>query len=121
MSHRFDEGLRTIDQTIELIEANGDCLYMPEALRTKGAILLSMAQDLEEAAESCFEQSLEWSRSQRALAWELRTMTDLARLVAARGQSEKARALLLPVIGQFTEGFDTADLKAAERLLSALA
>ena len=121
VSHRLDEGLRTINQTIELIEANGDFLYMAEALRMKGVILLSMAEDTEERAEACFAQSLEWSRRQGALAWELRTTTDLAKLAASRGQSEKARALLLPVFGQFTEGLDTADLKAAERLLSALA
>ena len=90
---------------------------MPEALRTEGAILLSMASDTEDDAEACFAQSLELSRQQGALAWELRTATELAKLVASRGQSEKARTLLLPVFQQFTEGFDTADLKAAERLL----
>lgn len=120
-SHRFDEGLRTINETIELIEANGDFLYMPEALRTKGVILLSMPRDSNEGAESCFAQSLEWSRRQGALSWELRATTELAKLALSRGQLKKARALLLPVFDQFTEGFDTADLKAAEQLLSAIA
>ncbi|WP_254020540.1 ATP-binding protein [Mesorhizobium escarrei] len=121
VSHRFDEGLRTINETIKLIEANGDFLYMPEALRTKGDILLSMARDSDEDAETCFAQSLEWSRRQGALSWELRTTIDLAKLAASRGQSKEVRTLLLPVFERFTEGFDTADLKAAERLLSARA
>ena len=50
----------------------------------------------------------------------LRTAVDLARLLADRGQRKGARSLLQPVIEQFVEGSDTADLKAAERLLATL-
>ena len=73
-----------------------------------------------EDAEQCFMQSLELSRRQGARAWELRTATDLAALFANQGQSERGRALLQPVFEQFVEGWDTADLKAAERVLSNL-
>jgi predicted ATPase len=52
--------------------------------------------------------------------WELRTATDLAKLMAAQGQREDARALLEPVFTWFVEGMDTDDLKAAERLLTTL-
>ena len=38
----------------------------------------------------------------------------------ARDAPDDARALLRPVFEQFTEGADTADLKAAERLLATL-
>jgi predicted ATPase len=44
----------------------------------------------------------------------------LAKLWSERGQIENARALLRPVYAQFTEGFDTADLRAADRLLATL-
>jgi predicted ATPase len=66
-------------------------------------------------------RSLELSRRQGARAWELCTATDLARLLSAQGRGQDARALLQPVFEQFTEGSDTADLKAAERLLATLA
>jgi predicted ATPase/DNA-binding winged helix-turn-helix (wHTH) protein len=112
---RFDESLDSINDTIKLIEANGDLMYMPEALRVKGGILLSMAQEAD--AEPCFARSLALARRQGALAWELRTTTDFAKLVASHGQPEKARELLLPVFQQFTEGSDTTDLMAAGRLL----
>ena len=39
---RFDEALALINETISLVEANGDILYMPEALRVKGSVFLSM-------------------------------------------------------------------------------
>jgi predicted ATPase len=93
---------------------------MPELLRVKGNLLLSMPQRDVDGAEICFTQSLELSRRQGARAWELRTSTDLAALLADQGRSDSARTLLQPVFGQFTEGSDTADLKAAERLLATL-
>jgi predicted ATPase len=38
-----------------------------------------------------------------------------------QGKREKARELLAPVYGWFTEGFDTLDLKEAQMLLAELA
>ena len=46
---------------------------------------------------------------------------DLARLWADRGERRNAHDLLAPVYGWFTEGFNTADLKNAKRLLGELA
>jgi predicted ATPase len=90
---------------------------MPELLRVKGGLLLSLPQHSDEAAEMCFMRSLELSRHQAARAWELRSAIDLAVLLAGQGKSMSARTLLQPVFEQFVEGSNTADLKAAERLL----
>ena len=114
---QFDEGIAQADETIRLLETNGDLFYMPEALRVKGRILLAMPQPVPVDAEALFRQSLDLSRGQGAQAWELRTAIDLAALLAARGQTARAQTLLLPVYEQFVEGLDTADLKAAARLL----
>jgi predicted ATPase len=54
-----------------------------------------------------------------ALFWELRAATSLARLLSDQGRSVNATALLQPVYDRFTEGFGTADLKAAKALLDA--
>jgi predicted ATPase/DNA-binding winged helix-turn-helix (wHTH) protein len=115
---RFDEGITLIDETIRLVEANGDLAYMPESLRVKGRLILAMRQPNEDEAEMCFTRSLELSRRQGARGWELRTAIDSAELLDAQGRRECARALLRPVFDQFVEGYETADLKAAERLLS---
>jgi len=93
---------------------------MPELLRVKAGLLASMPQPSAGDAEKYLMQSLELSRRQGARAWELRTATDLAALLASQRRSESARALLRPVFEQFVEGADTADLKAAERLLATL-
>ena len=117
---RFDEALALIDETIRLVEANGDLSYMPESLRVKGRLLLAMPRPDREHAESYFMQSLEMSRRQGARTWELRTAIDLAALLRDQGRSDSARALLRPVFEQFAAGSDTADLRAAERLLATL-
>jgi tetratricopeptide (TPR) repeat protein len=117
---RFAEGMTLVDEAIRQVDANGDLTYMPELLRAKGGLLLSMPQPNDDDAEACFMQSLEFSRRQAARAWELRTAVDFAALLAARGQTARARALLQPVFEQFVEGLDTADLQAAERLLATL-
>jgi hypothetical protein len=51
----------------------------------------------------------------------LRTAVDLAALWAGQGRVKEARALLHPVVEQFTDGRDTPDFEAAERLLTTLA
>jgi predicted ATPase len=52
---------------------------------------------------------------------ELRVSMSLARLWRDQGKRDKARELLAPVYGWFTEGFDTPDLKQAKALLNELA
>ena len=116
----FAEGVTLIDETIRATEANGDLCYMPELLRVKGGLLLSMPRSRSGDAEACFMQSLEISRQQSARAWELRAGTDLAALLAAQGRGESACALLQPVFERFAEGSDTVDLQAAACLLATL-
>ena len=117
---QFGEALRLIDDTIVRVEANGDLLHLPEALRMKGRVLLSMPQPLAREAEMCFVQSLDCSRQQAARSWQLRTAVDLASLWVAQGDRERAQAVLRPIFEEFVEGLETADLKVAERLLATL-
>jgi len=44
----------------------------------------------------------------------------LARLRRQHGKQQEPAALLAPILGWFTEGFDTADLQAAHTLLDDL-
>ena len=117
---QVEEGMTLVDEVIERVEAKGDLVHLPEALRVKGSVLLSLPQRRTHDAEKCFLQSLDWSRSQGARSWELRTAVDLAALWASQGQQDRARALLQPIVKAFVEGLDTADLKSAEHLLTTL-
>jgi predicted ATPase len=53
--------------------------------------------------------------------WELRAATSPAQLWAEVGRRAEAYDLLAPVLGWFTEGFYTVDLKDAKALLDELA
>ena len=84
-------------------------------------MLLGMdASGSESCAEELLQQSLDWARSQRALSWELRAVSSLARLRLRQGDPQEGRACLEPVYARFTQGFDTADLTAARQLLNGL-
>ena len=65
-------------------------------------------------------QALDAARRQQAKSWELRPATSLSRLWQQQGKRAEAHALLAPIYGWFTEGFDTADLQEAKALLEAL-
>jgi hypothetical protein len=73
-------------------------------------------------AESPTDRAGSWRRELAgSVAWELRAATSLARLWRDQGKRAEARALLAPIYGWFTEGFDTADLIEAKALLEELA
>jgi predicted ATPase len=116
MTGRLELALVTINETIALVERNGDLFNMPELLRIKGDFLASL-EDARQA-EECFLGSLELAGRQSALCWELRTTTSLARLRLRQGRREEARDALIQVYGRFNEGFETADLKVAKQLLT---
>ena len=96
----------------------GERMWNAELHRIHGLVLMS--ENKREESEASFEQALLIAREQQAKSLELRAATSLARLWCEQGRRSEARELLAPVYGWFTEGFDTADLKEAKRLLDEL-
>ena len=121
MCGRSPAALARIDETLALVERNGDHLYMPEVLRTKGNILAGAVFDDAEAAEACYLSSLDCARRQSAKAWELRTATSLADLRVRQGRAKEAAELLSAVYSGFSEGFGSKDLQVAKALLAGIA
>jgi predicted ATPase len=72
-------------------------------------------------AETWLQRAQEVARRQEDKSLELRAAMSLARLWQQQGKQAEARALLAPIYGWFTEGFDTADLQEAKVLLEELA
>jgi predicted ATPase len=115
------DALDAIDDAIARAERTEELWQFAELLRVKGElVLLEGAAPQAAAAEDYFQRALDWARRQGALSWELRAAASLARLQCDHGRSAEAVALLQPVYDRFTEGFETADLKAAKALLDAL-
>ncbi len=112
------QGLDAIDEALARSERNEDRWCVAELLRIKGELLLLQGgSGAAAAAEDHYQQALGWARRQGALSWELRAATSLARLLRDQNRSTEAIALLAPIYNRFTEGFDTADLKAAKALI----
>lgn len=115
------EGLAVIDRALERSEHNDERWCTAELLRIKAELVLRAgAPDAPSSAEAHFKQALDWASRQGALSWELRCAIGLARLWQAQGDGARARKLLEPVYGRFSEGFATADLVAAKTLLASL-
>jgi predicted ATPase len=118
---QIGEGLSALEAAITRADETEERYGIAELLRLKGELLLLQgAPGAAAMAEDHFQQALGWARRQGALSWELRAATSFARLLRDRGRPADAAALLQPVYDRFTEGFDTADLKAANALLSDL-
>jgi predicted ATPase len=116
---RNEAALGAIEQAIATSEETGERWCLAEILRIKAG-LLSATERAGDQVEILFARSLEIARSQQARCWELRTACDLASLWRSKGRANEALQLLQPIYAQFTEGFDTADLRHAKLILDSL-
>jgi predicted ATPase len=117
---QIEKAIHLMDMALDRAQKTGERWYETELHRIKGELLLSQSFTAEEQAEACFQNALEVARGQSAKSLELRASMSLSRLWQRQGRQEDARKLLAEIYGWFTEGFDTADLKAAKALLEEL-
>jgi predicted ATPase len=114
------EGLQTLAAALATAEASRAHWADAELHRLRGDLLGRLPSADWTEVEACFRTALRVAREQGTLGFELRAAVDLARLLSAQQRQAEARALLAPVYGWFTEGFDTPDLKDAKALLDEL-
>lgn len=93
----------------------------PEILRAHAkAILKTESAEARAEANELLTRSLAIAQDQGSLAWQLRTATTLALNYQSEDRHRDAKSLLEPIYGQFSEGFETADLRLAESVLASL-
>ena len=138
-ARQSEEGLRIIEESLDLAHRNAEACYLAELYRIKGELLLKQANVRSPSqaatagrgeaalktpaaaqAEACFHQSIKFAQRQKAKSWELRAVMSLARLYQKQNKQQEARGLLERVYDRFTEGFDTSDLREAKALLDEL-
>ena len=115
---QFDDAWHCIGEALSAVETTKERWYEAEINRISGEIALQLPQLGSRQAETYFERALTIARAQQAKSWELRAGMSAARFWLDQGMREKANALLAPIYGWFTEGFDTHDLKQAKALLA---
>src|SRR5207302_4331161 len=114
-----EAALASVAAGLKAVEKMGGAPLEAELCRLRGEALLAGAGTVTEA-ETAMQQAIDVARRQNAKSWELRGTTSLARLRRHQGRPQEAVALLAPILGWFTEGLDTVDLKAARTLLDDL-
>jgi predicted ATPase len=118
---RPQEGLQVVEEGFASVARTGAQFYSPSLHHVTGELLLAQNPCEVAETEQYFRRAIEIARWQSARSEELRATTSLARLLAKQGRRDEARTMLAEIYCWFTEGFDTADLKDAKRLLDRLA
>jgi class 3 adenylate cyclase/predicted ATPase len=118
---QIDDARYCIGEAMAAIETSRESWYEAELNRVAGKIALKLPEPGSAKAQAYFERALAVARQQQAKSWELRAAMSMARLWRDQGKPQRARELLAPVYGWFTEGFETLDLKEAKKLLDELA
>src|SRR5262249_49108528 len=139
---QHEQALASLAEAHAFCEASGEFYWAAEVARLRGAILLQQAAGRSPTsgrpssgtagakrraqgsataeAEACLGEALGIAQQQHAKGGELRAAIGLARLWRGQGKSRDAHELLSGVLGWFTEGFETADVREAQALVAEL-
>ena len=113
------EASRALDKAFDLVERTGERWWEAELHRLRGQSLVK-ATDRTHEAEVCYQNALRIAREQGAKSLELRAAISFSQLWCYQNRKQDARDLLAPVYDWFTEGLETANLRAARALLEEL-
>jgi predicted ATPase len=119
-SGQIEPGLAALADALARLPSGRGFFFEAELQRLRGELLLRRAAPDALQAEECFHHAQAIARRQGAKSLELRATMSLSRLWQRQGQRTAAQALLAPLYGWFTEGFETPDLQEARALLAAL-
>jgi tetratricopeptide (TPR) repeat protein len=115
---------------LKISERHGEVASKVELYRLMGESARALARTGEiEAAththsgstlspEACFRAAVELARKQGAKSFELRSSIALAEVMVDRGLDAEARDLVRNIRSQFSEGFETQDLRDADSFLN---
>src|SRR5262249_4050266 len=115
-----EESLQALAEAHTIVEQHDLRWWEAEIHRLRGVLLLRQPGMSQAEAETWLQRALDVARRQEAKSLELRAAMSPSRLWQRQGKHAAAHALLVPIYGWFTEGFDTADLQEAKALLEAL-
>jgi predicted ATPase len=107
-------GLKVVSEAAQIAQMNNEswCDAMLELERGE-LLLLDPSEETRGEADAAFKHAIDIATHQSAKILELRASVARARLVAAKGEAQKAFDMLWPICGWFAEGFETADLLRA--------
>jgi class 3 adenylate cyclase/predicted ATPase/DNA-binding PadR family transcriptional regulator len=117
---KLAEARLCLEQARNVFARGGNYWYEVECLRIEGRLAAHTQINDAALAERCFEQALALARQRGQRGFALRAADGLARLLAAKGQTERARTLLQQELQFFADQPDRGDRSDAKVLLRSL-
>jgi DNA-binding winged helix-turn-helix (wHTH) protein/tetratricopeptide (TPR) repeat protein len=114
----LEQALLLVAEARALVESTAELRFEAELHRLEGELRLQRNQP--DAAERCFRRAIALARQQGARWWELRAQVSLARLCREQRRRAAVCRALAPIVGSFTEGISTADVREGRQLLAEL-
>lgn len=111
----YQKGLMYLREALTLADRNGDCWYNAESLRLMGKFLLQLGEF--EEGEAYLKRALANGRDQQAKVFQLRAAISLSQLWQQQNRPLQGRQMVATILDSFNEGFDTLELKNAQRHL----
>jgi class 3 adenylate cyclase/tetratricopeptide (TPR) repeat protein len=108
-----------VAQALAEVEASGLAAWACDVALAEGEVALAHGGEHRALARSAFESALDMARAQGARSWQLRAALALAELAAEDEGPGAALALVEPILQDFPEGRDGAELQRAMRRLAA--
>ena len=115
-----DEALAVLGEASKVMEKTDARCLEAEIYRIRGAVLLRKSKEFHEDAVSDFKMAMKVASHQNAMSYQLLAAMELARVLGDSGRDDEGYALLATIYARFTEGFETAYLRKAKRLLDHL-
>ena len=119
-TQRYSEARQIVEQTLAEVLSNELYIYRSELLRLRGELILAKTPEQSAVVEHSFQEAIDISHRQQAKTLELRATVSLARLWQTLGKPKQAYQAVKTLYDQFSEGFDTADLRNAKTLIDAV-
>jgi class 3 adenylate cyclase/tetratricopeptide (TPR) repeat protein len=113
-----EEAREALGNAFRALEAHGERHWEAELYRLEGELLSLGAGAERIRVQRAFQRALEVARAQGARSLELRAAISQARWAQHHGDGAGAAKTLDVLYRTFTEGLDTADLRAAKDLLA---
>ena len=113
-------GQRVLTEAFEVLERTEENAEAARLHGIRGELFLMQGVSSYPVAERSFQEALSVAREQQAKSFELRAAIGLGRLWQLQGRGQEAKRLIARVYEQFTEGFNTPDLRDAKTMLEAL-
>ncbi|MEJ1937501.1 hypothetical protein WDZ92_45480, partial [Nostoc sp. NIES-2111] len=110
-----EEAHATVSAAIRRVRSDGESHELPELLRVLGEVQVRRCSH--DHAIAAFDEGMAMADRQGALSWKLRLALSRYRACVERGEASASRPILATLLGQLSQGFDPADLVAAQQLL----